>query len=144
MNKFPLQREMLPRLLLIARVPPWEDKSEPHPLSAPLQVSIRGRKFFQVEEEQRRGEKFQRQMAGTTSAQLGGYRIETLCWRQTESGESWREWVVGRNLGLITEAMGIHPTPHIPKTDSGAVRTGTEVGRCEQVLLGAGEVDGTR
>ena len=47
-------------------------------------------------------------------------------------------------MGVIAEAMRIHPTPHIPKTKSGAVRTGMEVGRCDCGFLGTGEIYGTR
>ena len=50
----------------------------------------------------------------------------------------------GEEMGVIAEATGTHPTPHTPKTDSGTNRTGMEVGRCEQVLLGAGGEYGTR
>ena len=47
-------------------------------------------------------------------------------------------------MGVIAEAMRIHPTPHIPKKDSGAYITGREVGWCDHGLLGMGELDGTR
>ena len=39
---------------------------------------------------------------------------------------------------VIGEAMGINPTPHSPKTDSGTGRTGTEVGRRDHGLSGTG------
>ena len=47
-------------------------------------------------------------------------------------------------MGVILKAMVIHPTPHTPKTDSGAGRTSTEVGWCDCRLLGAGKLYGTR
>ena len=47
-------------------------------------------------------------------------------------------------IGVIMEAMGIHPTPHTPKTDSGAGRKGTKVGWCGCGFFGASEIDGTR
>ena len=39
----------------------------------------------------------------------------------------------GEEMGVVEEAMGIHPNSHTPKTDSGAEKTPTamEVGRCE-------------
>ena len=45
---------------------------------------------------------------------------------------------------MIVEAIGIHLTPHISKTYSGAGKTGTEVGWYEHGLLGVGETDGTK
>ena len=46
-------------------------------------------------------------------------------------------------MWVIAEAMGIHPTPHKSNTDSGAYRTGAEVGWCEKGLSGAGVRCGT-
>ena len=50
----------------------------------------------------------------------------------------------GEEMGVIAESMGIHPTPNNPKTDRGAVITGTEVGRYEHGFSGTGEIDGTQ
>ena len=50
----------------------------------------------------------------------------------------------GEEMGVIVEAMVIHPTPHTPKVDSGAGITGTEVGRCDFGLSGTGEIYGTQ
>ena len=49
----------------------------------------------------------------------------------------------GEEIGLIAESTGIQPTPHTPKTDSDASRTGTEVGWCEHGYSGDGEIYGT-
>ena len=38
-------------------------------------------------------------------------------------------------MGVIVEAMGIHPTTHTLKTDRSAGRTGTEVSWCDYGLL---------
>ena len=45
-------------------------------------------------------------------------------------------------MGVVVESMGIHPAPNTPKTDSGAGKTGTELGWCEHRLSGVGERDG--
>ena len=57
---------------------------------------------------------------------------------QVERTESRKEMVV------IAEAMGIHPTPQSPNMDSGAGRTGMEVSWCEHIFSGKGVRDGTR
>ena len=44
----------------------------------------------------------------------------------------------GEEMGVIAEAMGIHPTPHTPKTDSGAGIKGAVVGWNEHGLLVTG------
>ena len=50
----------------------------------------------------------------------------------------------GEEMGVIAEAMGIHPTPHTPKTDNSARKTGTKVVRCEHGLSVTGERDDTQ
>ena len=49
----------------------------------------------------------------------------------------------GEEMRIIAKEMGIQPTPHTSKTDSYAVKIGTEVGWCDCGLLGMGEIDGT-
>ena len=44
----------------------------------------------------------------------------------------------GEEMGVITEEMGIYPTPYTPNMDSNAVRTGMELGFCEHILKGTG------
>ena len=48
-----------------------------------------------------------------------------------------------KEMGVIAEAMGIHPTTHTPNTDRSAVRKEMEVGRCYHRLLGKKELYGT-
>ena len=51
---------------------------------------------------------------------------------------------VGEVTGVVAEAMGIHPTSHTPKTDSGADKmpTATEVGWCEGLFFWGGGLFG--
>ena len=51
---------------------------------------------------------------------------------------------IREEMGVIPDAMGIHQTPHTPKKDISVDKTGTEVGQCEHVLLGAGKINGTQ
>ena len=52
--------------------------------------------------------------------------------KQAEKMES------GEEMGVVTEEMGIYPTPRTLKTDSNAVRTGTELGWYGHGLTGTG------
>ena len=137
-HKFPLQRDLHLRLLPLPNISPRSDTSRIHPLPWPLQVRVWGRKLQQEEEDQGKWEEFQRRLAESAAVQLGQQMRGALGKRTKKMGGQAERTDSGEELGVIAEAMGINPTPHSPKTDSGTGRTGTEVGRRDHGLSGTG------